>query len=355
MNALLVSNMYPSLKHPSFGIFVHRIAEQMKAEGISINLIAKPADGNKLFGYIRFYLRTFISTLFSRSDFIYLHFVTHSYPPVALALLFRSIPLIIHVHGADIVPEDETRKLRSYLLRGISRLGIRRSTLIIAPSNYFRNEVVSRFPEAIGKVEVSPSGGVDLNRFEYRSLPNSISRRILFLGRLIEGKGVLQILPAVLELSKRRPDIHFSLTFAGDGPLLDELKRQAVHLKISTQFLGAISPETVPETILSSHALIFPSYRKGESLGLAVLEAMACGRPIIAAKSGAIEEILADGKGGILFTAGDIASLSNALELFIDLDDKALESMSLESHKRAQEYSSTVVSSKFNILLNSYL
>ena len=125
MRVLVVSNMYPSADSPAFGVFVKRITEQKVQAGLQVQLVARQGDkGNKLLSYLGFYWRAFWAVIFSRHDVVYLHFATHSYPPVGLALLFRSLPLVVHVHGADVVPENPAKKLRAAVLGVITALSL---------------------------------------------------------------------------------------------------------------------------------------------------------------------------------------------------------------------------------------
>ncbi|MBD8696067.1 glycosyltransferase family 4 protein [Stenotrophomonas sp. CFBP 13718] len=343
MKALVVSNMYPSQASPEFGVFVRRITDQMSGGGIDVDLVVRTADGNKFFGYIRFYIRAFVATLFTKCDFVYLHFATHSFPPVALALLLRRLPLVVNVHGADIVPEDTTSELKSKILYLVASKALSRATLVVAPSQYFRQEIKDRFGYSLENIHVSPSGGVNTDRLKQSTMPGG-RRRVLFLGRLIIGKGVAHIIPALSQLLERRPELDFEMIFGGEGPARKLLEQQAQsnsHLEVT--LLGSIAPAQVPTLIQGCHGLVFPSYRRGESLGLVALESMACGRPVLAARSGAMSTIIRDGKNGYLFDPDDVDSLSRALERFLDLDNQELKSMSTAARLDSRDFDSHLV------------
>jgi L-malate glycosyltransferase len=353
MKVLVVSNMYPSAAHPSYGVFVERITRQMREHGLETRLAVKAADGNKLVSYLRFYWRAFFMALRGDEDLLYLHFVTHSWLPVALARLLRRRPVAVHVHGADIVPEDPRKHLKNAISRRIARHALRAADLVVAPSAYFRDEVGTRFPEAQGKIEVSPSGGVDLQRFAFKPLPDDSRRRVLFLGRLIEGKGVLQVLPALQACHERSPGMAVEMVFAGDGPLRGQLESAAARLpdSIPVSFLGNVPPDRVPEAMASCHFLVFPSFRKGESLGLVALEAMACGRPIVAARNGAMPELMGEGRNGRLFEANDQASFARAILDLLEHDDAVLREMCANARGTAERYSAQSVGARLAELL----
>jgi len=351
VKALVISNMYPSAARPSFGVFVQRITNQMESNGVTVDRTVRVEGGNKIASYASFYLKSFFSVLFSTHDFIYLHFPSHSYPGVWLALSLRNIPLVVNLHGADVAP-DRTGSLRRQLVRIVTGMSLRRAALVVVPSPYFRELVASEFPQVSKKIEVSPSGGVDTTTLSYKPLQTSGYRSFLFLGRLIKGKGPHLVIEAAKLLEQSRPDLSYNLVFAGEGPERASLEEQARTLtQARIKFLGNVSPADVPSTIGTCHALVFPSYRKGESLGLVALEAMACGRPVIAAKSGAMDGIIDDSSVGWLFNPNDSRELAHAMQSLLDSSSKDLEAMSLAARKAAEKYSGNLVGERLVSLL----
>ncbi|WP_082132272.1 glycosyltransferase [Luteimonas sp. FCS-9] len=355
MKVLVISNMYPSAEQPAFGIFVERIAEQLAENGASVDRVVRFDRGNKVIGYLSFYLKSFLAVLFSRHDLVYLHFPSHSYLGAALALLVRDLPLVTHVHGADVAP-DKAGRAREKLIRWVTGHCLRRSTMVIAPSRYFAALVASIFPDVRKKLQVSPSGGVDVRRLRYQVPTTGAKLRFLFLGRLINGKGVHLMIEAAELLEQDDPGLEFELVFAGDGPERGNLERGAGGLaQASAQFLGGIDPHAVAATIAACDVLVFPSHRKGESLGLVALEAMSCGRPVIAARNGAMEEIINDREQGWLFAAGDAQQLAAAMRLALQADQEQIQRMSLAARARAELYSGDVVGRALAMLFRNVI
>ena len=157
---------------------------------------------------------------------------------------------------------------------------------------------------------------------------------------------MLQVLPALQEVVRRRPDMDFELVIAGDGPLREELQQQAQELGWGrrVQFLGMVSPEQVPSVIASCHFLIFPSSRRGESLGLAVLEAMACGRPVVAADSGAMRELVIAGKSGAKFAPDDVMAMSHAVQSMLECNAADFAVLCQGARNVAEQYAAERVS-----------
>ena len=150
------------------------------------------------------------------------------------------------------------------------------------------------------------------DRVDYHIIPNAVDsdffrpvalsarkKILLYAGRLDYRKGLLDLVRAAPAIVSRHPDARFVLLGAGPfrAKLEGEVERQG--LKSRFAFLGEITdPETILQHYQESYAVIHPSYAEG--CPLAVLEAMACGRPIIAAASGFEQGLLEDGENALL-------------------------------------------------------
>jgi glycosyltransferase involved in cell wall biosynthesis len=128
------------------------------------------------------------------------------------------------------------------------------------------------------------------------------SSQFLFVGRLATEKG----LPVLLEAWGLSP--FPLLTIVGDGPLADSVANVAGKLP-NVVVPGRLQRQQVIAELRRSIALVFPS-QCYETFGLAIIEAFACGVPVIASRLGAAAEIIADGQTGLLFKPGDAADLS---------------------------------------------
>jgi glycosyltransferase involved in cell wall biosynthesis len=127
-----------------------------------------------------------------------------------------------------------------------------------------------------------------------------------FVGRLIEGKGVDHLLRA-LAVSDAR------LLVAGDGSDRSRLVALARELKLQdrVQFLGTV--DDVNSFWTDCDIAVVPTAELSEAFSMVTLEAMACGKPVLAASSGAIPELVLDGKTGILVAGGDATAIAEAL------------------------------------------
>ncbi len=144
--------------------------------------------------------------------------------------------------------------------------------------------------------------GVDLERFGDSAWPTPpgvrAPLRVLFVGRLIPLKGVDMLLDAVAELARRGQPV--ALTVVGGGPMREAWQDRAAELGLTdaVRFAGALPAGEVAAEMAAAHVFCLPSVR--ESGGAVLLEAMACGRPVIALAFGGPAEIVDDEVGRLL-------------------------------------------------------
>jgi glycosyltransferase involved in cell wall biosynthesis len=141
--------------------------------------------------------------------------------------------------------------------------------------------------------------------------------RLLFVGRLVERKGVHVLLDAVSRLApESRPEVEI----IGEGPERARLERMADERGIAegVRFLGFVPEEALEGALAGCDALVLPAVQdaKGdvEGLGVVLLEAMAFARPVIASASGGITDIVRDGENGLLTPPGDASALASAIQ-----------------------------------------
>ncbi|MGH2787981.1 MAG: glycosyltransferase family 4 protein [Actinomycetota bacterium] len=156
--------------------------------------------------------------------------------------------------------------------------------------------------------------------------------RVAFVGVLQASKGVDIILDAWPSVLHRVPNAE--LTVAGNGPMSEELRRQAARLGIneSVRFLPATSREGVRELLDDSSCVVLPS--RSEGLGRLVIEAMARSRPVVATRVGGIPELVEHGHTGLLVDPGDPEDLARSLAAILR-DPKRARKMGQEGRARA--------------------
>ncbi len=137
----------------------------------------------------------------------------------------------------------------------------------------------------------------------------------IFVGGLVEAKGIRELAAAAEPLLDRHE--HFHLVCVGAGPARDGLVRLRDHRKRKGAMIlpGRVAPEEVAHFLQAADFLVLPSYSEG--MPQAVLEAMNCGLPIVATRVGGVPEAVIDGETGLLVEPKNIRQLRDAMERMI--------------------------------------
>ena len=291
MRILLVSQMYPGPDAPDLGPFVAQLERELVARGHELDrAVLDTRSGGKL-RYLTLAQRTLRAP---RPDVVYAHFLV---PSGLVAALVGRAPLVVTAHGRDVRNVGAIPGVAA-----ATRLVVRRAATVVCVSEYLRRELEAKVPGARGKTEVV-SSGVDLERFAVTPPPNG-APRFLCLGTLSERKNVVRLADAFATLGEGR------LTFAGDGP-----QRGALEGRTGVNLLGRVSHELVPTLIAGAHVVCQPSLL--EPLGQSLLEAMACGRSVVATRIGGPPEFVPP-DAGILVDPLDVDAIAAALRRAAD-------------------------------------
>ncbi len=157
----------------------------------------------------------------------------------------------------------------------------------------------------------------------------------MFAGKLEEKKSPVQLLTAFLNLNK--PGVH--LLFVGNGPLEKQLKLSAKD-NANVHFLDFQNQSRMPVVYQACDVFCLPSQGPFESWGLAINEAMACGKTILASdKVGAATDLVKPGVNGIIFKAGDLADLVINLNRLINYGKDGLAELGANSKELVKAWS----------------
>ncbi|MBV6467365.1 MAG: glycosyl transferase family 1 [Candidatus Brocadia sp.] len=134
----------------------------------------------------------------------------------------------------------------------------------------------------------------------------------VYVGRLSKEKGVQTLIEAWKQI------IGFPLKVLGDGPLRTELEEQVQQQGMQVEFLGFRTREEIFKIVSNAELQIIPS-EWYEGFPMVVLEAYACGTPVVASRIGSLDEIILEGKTGVKFEPGNSKDLANkVLKLYTD-------------------------------------
>ncbi len=245
--------------------------------------------------------------------------VSWAYPDaVGGVALARALgcPLIIRTHGSDVNVYAAGRLPAAQL-----RWATQHAAFVICVSHALKRSLVELGVEP-DKVAVIPTG-VDTERFAPRArdgarrqLGLAGDRRILlFVGNLLRAKGLHELVEAFSALAARRPEL--DLVLVGQGPERAWLDAQAARLGLAHRIraVGAVDHEAVATWLNAADLFCLPSHREGLPNG--VVEALACGLPVVATDVGGIPEALTP-DNGILVRPHSGSELASALQQALD-------------------------------------
>jgi glycosyltransferase involved in cell wall biosynthesis len=287
LKILLVSQMYPGPADPDLGVFVAQLADAVRDRGHEVELAVLDRRGG---GKRRFLELNRLARAAPTPDVVWAHFLV----PSGLIASKLPAPLVVTAHGRDV------RNVGSIPgVAHLTRAVVRRASTVIAVSDYLRRELEERVPEARGKVEVVDSG-VDLDRFAAAEATVELEHpAFVHVGSLSERKNVVRLAEAFATLGRG------SLTFVGDGPLRAQLAgRERVRV------VGRIPHEAVPGYLAAADVVCGPALL--EPFGQALLEALACGRNVVATRIGGPPEFVPP-EAGVLVDPLDVLQLARAL------------------------------------------
>ncbi|HEX2943000.1 MAG TPA: glycosyltransferase family 4 protein [Rhodopila sp.] len=219
--------------------------------------------------------------------------------------------VLLHLHAAQIRQFYESLDPRG---RTLVRWMFRSADHIVVLGEVWRHWVMTTFgvePERVSIVY----NGVPATAAKTRTVPDDGCFRLLFVGNLMERKGVSDLLRAYATQRMRSRNTH--LTMAGGGPV-DKYRALAKELGIADRvtFTGWVSQDDARTLMVNADALILPAYDEG--LPLVILEALATGTPVICTPVGSIPEVLEDRRNALFVTPGDEAGIAEAILTLID-------------------------------------
>ena len=189
--------------------------------------------------------------------------------------------------------------------------------------------------------------GVNLRQFQFHPYPDNEKIRLLFVGRIMKEKGVIELITACKSLISK--GLNFNLRIVGSV----EESFDFSSLGEWFEFLGY--KDSVMDDYISCDALILPSYHEG--LPNVVLEAGAIGRPSLVSDIPGCNDVIEDGHNGLVFKARDVESLENIILNFLKMSPIRREQMGINARKKVEQlYDRQEVNSHYlNIIENSFL
>jgi glycosyltransferase involved in cell wall biosynthesis len=398
-NILIITSSYPIKKGEIQGIFIQKQVNCLVKRGLKITILTPYVVGSKFFeihenikvyrfpyffplslhylsttgglyfGYkkpiigkiqmLLYIISLIISTgIIIRKEHINLihsHWVIPQGIAGTIWKIITGIPHITTAHVLDLTISDRIPFLKKIIFWILSY-----ADGASVNSTYTHNKMLNLSPKNF-PIAVIPMG-MDESRISISKEKREYSKKeftILFVGRLIEWKGVDTLILAASYLIENNMNIH--LNIVGTGPEEKKLKDMvhSLHLKDRIIFKGRISDEKLCQEYNNASVFVLPSrpYREiiMEGLGVVLLEAMASGVPVIGSNVGGIPDIITDRVNGLLVPPGNPNALSAAIILIMQNPDMA-KKFSLEGLKTVNDrFSWDKISNQFIELYNGIL
>jgi len=240
------------------------------------------------------------------------------------------VPFVETIHGVladeyfqtlesgSLSPRERLANLLMWHLSRLEGESARKANLVVAVSNNSAEKAVRLYDVDKAKIRVVPNG-VDPDRFKpatgsgawKRKLKLDNKRIVLFVGRLIPRKGLNFLVEAAKRVVKENADAVFIIV--GNGPLRNKLASDLERLNLSRNFIfmGDVAENMLPNLYNYADVFAFPSIQEGQ--GIALLEAEASAKPVVAFRVGGVKEAVSDGNSGFLVERGNSDGLAEAI------------------------------------------
>jgi len=284
-----------------------------------------------------------------------------AFPSGYIAFLFSKIfrkKSVITIHGSDIPLLKKFKFINKFVIPSLNK-----SSLVIANSNYTREQMINLGvkPEKIIKIPVPASfvkheqSAEELGKFR-RKFSDDSSKIVLFVGRLVEVKGVEYLIKSLREIKNGK----MHLIIVGNGVLMEQLKNlsHSLNLENKVSFFGSANKKELGLLHGISDVFVCPSIIDSqgatEGLGLVIPEAMESRLPIIASSVGGITDFVKNEVNGLLVEQKNPSAIAKAIEKIFS--DEELEKKMIEnSEETVKEFSPKIIAQSYYDIFQSLL
>jgi glycosyltransferase involved in cell wall biosynthesis len=346
MKIAIIVNFFPPKNLGGTEIASYNLAKHLTKRGHEIHIITSydegmPKFGNvqgfyvhkinssraRVIGVLSFWLKIFLKIREIKPDILHAQDLSMSLPAY-LSRKILKIPYVVWGRGTDVY---HPRNFERFTMKPI----LRNAHAILALTEDMREKLKCIYDT---RIYVIPNG-IDLEEYkDVMIIPNRKkgTKEILFVGRLHPIKGVQYLLRAMKQVQEKIPDAR--LILVGDGEERERLVSLSIQLGIQkyVQFIG-ITPHNVVKTFMQqADVFVLPSLSEG--FPNVILEAMACGLPIIASRVGGIPDIITNDTNGYLVEVKDTNDMANKILLLLS-DDALRKKLSDTNRHQIEKYS----------------
>ncbi|PYF07592.1 glycosyltransferase [Ureibacillus chungkukjangi] len=303
---LVISNMYPSSEHLSFGIFVKNQVDALKKEQIDVIVAANnnPATGKKntILKYSKWALSVFSKAMKERKliSITHAHYV---FPSGVFSYVLKkafNIPYIVTAHGGDI----ERMAKKSAKIRNWTQKILKESSHVIAVGPVLAEQIEKEFNIPKERILICSMG---VNREVFHQTDQKQARKqlgieeedyiYLFVGNVIKQKGVEELLHAFKQVQKST-DQKVKLVIVGSRRDQSFINSIEPLVDSSVKLIDPLEQMDLVKWFQASDVFVLPSHIEG--FGLVALEAIATGTPVIASRVGGLVSLLENGAGHLV-------------------------------------------------------
>lgn len=315
------SNMYPSEKHPTFGIFVKNQVELLRSKGFQVDLIAIDEPGKGKVATLKKYLAWFLKSLgflVRNKKHVSLTHAHYAFPTGVLSLVGKKlfgIPYVVTVHGGDI----DKMAAKSERIAGYTQKVLQEADAVITVGERLKQDVVGKFGVKGENVHVMSMG---VNTETFHPMPKEEARKelgipsneklLLFVGNMIEAKGVLDLVDAFDIVRKKHPEAALHLIGSSkDERFMETVAKRLLSKDVRISHQEPLPQKRIAKWIAAADVFVLPSHHEG--FGLVALEAMAIGTTVVGSDVGGLSFLLGN-EAGILVEPKNPGSLANGLK-----------------------------------------
>ena len=258
--------------------------------------------------------------------------------------VFAPCPTVVTIHDLSLFTQSHTHE-EANVKRGRRRMPImaRRASMIIAPSEWTKREIIEQLRVSPDKIRVIYEAAREVMKPQPPHLCQSVLDKhqvrrpyLLYVGTIEPRKNLLTLIRAYDELLRTTPRRPQLVLCGGRGWLCDEVFKLVEDLKLQDQvrFTGYVEDADLPALYSAAEAFVYPSFYEG--FGLPPLEAMACGAPVITSDVSSLPEVV--GKAGLTHAPNDARALTEAMAKLLG-DETTREHFRRSGLKQAADFS----------------
>jgi glycosyltransferase involved in cell wall biosynthesis len=345
MKIAILVNLFPPKWLAGTEIVTYNLAEHLAKRGHEIHIITLHDEGLpnfdnvkgffvhrievprvRVIGVLSFWLKIFLKIRIIKPEIVHTQDLSMGIPAY-LSRKILKIPYVVWGRGNDVYHPSNFEKITMKPI-------LKNAHAVLALTEDMRKKLKCIYDT---QIYVIPNG-IDLESYKDITVnpdKKPIVRKILFVGRLNPVKGIQYLIQAMKIVHDRMPNTR--LILVGEGVERERLEVLSIQLGIQkyVQFIGKVPHERVQANMQQADIFVLPSLSEG--FPNVILEAMACGLPVIASRVGGIPDIITNDTNGYLVEVKDIMDMANKI-LFLLSDDALRKKISDNNQHLVKKY-----------------